>query len=244
MSRLRPFFSFYGSKWRLAPFYSPPIHDRVVECCAGSASYATLHHAKDVLLVDIDPMICSIWDFLIRVSEAEMLALPVDFSHVDELSHLCQEVRWFLGFWIRRAQSSPGISVSAWGREQRDSGKEKGFWSPRVRLAVARQLQHIRHWHVLNASYADIPEQRATYFVDPPYQVKGYAYRFSQVDFVHLAEWCKARANGNQVIACEAEGASWLPFRAFRTQYRVRGQRHTRYQEVVWEGGLGGKNEL
>lgn len=235
MSRLRPFFSFYGSKWRLAPFYSPPGHNRIIECFAGSASYATLHHTKDVLLVDIDPVICAVWDYLIRVPESELLALPVDFAHVDDLS-LCQEAKWFVGFWLNRAHPTPCLRPSAWGREQIKSGKETGFWSERVRGAIAKQLQFIRHWQVLNASYVDTPEHLATYFVDPPYVEMGHRYKFNKVDFAHLGEWCRARADaGSQVIACEAEGATWLPFRQFRRQTHVHPGRKSKYSEVVWE---------
>lgn len=230
MKRLRPFFNFYGSKWILAPRYNAPQQDRVIECCAGSASYGVLHAAKEVLLVDIDPVICSVWDYLIGVSESEMLGLPLHFDHVDELS-LPPEAKAFLGFWLGKANPRPCKSLSKWGRQQRDTGEFLGFWCERIRLRVATQLQHIRHWRVLNASYADIPEQQATYFVDPPYGKMGYCYRFNKIDFAHLGEWCKNRAAaGSQVIACEAEGADWLPFEVLHS---TRGNRLRRYREMV-----------
>jgi site-specific DNA-adenine methylase len=37
MSNLRPFFTFYGGKWRAAPFYDAPTHGHIVEPFAGSA---------------------------------------------------------------------------------------------------------------------------------------------------------------------------------------------------------------
>lgn len=239
MSRLRPFFSFYGSKWALAPYYAAPIYNRIVECCAGSASYSTLHHAKEVLLVDVDPVLCGIWEYLIRVSESELLDLPLVFDRVDEIPGLCQEARWFLGFWINKAVSHPCLQLSSWARKQRETGKKTGFWSETIRARVARQLQHIRHWKVLNASYADVPEQRATYFVDPPYKDMGKYYVFNNIDFGHLGNWCRDRAaSGSQVIACEAEGATWLPFRQLRVQTkcipgRTSGPNLRRYSEVV-----------
>ncbi len=230
MTRLRPFFNFYGSKWTLAPRYNPPQHGHLIECCAGSASYATLHHAQAVTLVDIDPVICSVWDYLIRVPEREVMALPLRFDHVDELT-VPEETKSFLGFWLNKANPRPCKSLSKWGRQQRDTGEFLGFWCERIRLRVASQLQHIRHWRVLNCSYAEIPEQQATYFVDPPYERMGYRYRFNKVDFAHLGDWCKNRAAaGSQVIACEAEGASWLPFEVLHAH---RGNRLRRYREMV-----------
>jgi len=236
-NRLRPFFSFYGSKWTLAPYYAHPQHDRVIECFAGSAGYATLHNAKEVLLVDKDPVICQVWEYLIGVNESEMLAVPVDFENVDDLK-ICPEAKLFLGFCINAAVSQPCKKPSKWMRMQIELGKSFGFWSETMRARVSRQLSSIRHWHVLNASYADIPEQRATYFVDPPYQEMGRHYRFNQIDFEHLGSWCQERARDGQVIACEAEGAKWLPFIGLREQGKVHcGQRSgpnmRRYTEQV-----------
>lgn len=48
-------------------------------------------------------------------------------------------------------------------------------------------------------------------FIDPPYEVGGYKYKHSEIDFVDLAEWCKNR-NG-QSIVCENTKATWLPFK-------------------------------
>lgn len=237
MPRLRPFFSFYGSKWLLAPHYAQPQHERVIECFAGSAGYATLHSAREVLLVDKDPVICQVWQYLIGVSESEILGLPLRFEHVDELV-ACQEAKLFLGFWLNAAVAKPCKQPSKWVRWCIEHGKRSNYWSEPIRSRVASQLAAIRHWRVLNASYADIPEQRATYFVDPPYQEMGRHYRFNQVDFEHLGTWCQDRARDGQVIACEAEGANWLPFVGLREQGKAQcGQRTgpnmRRYTEQV-----------
>ena len=213
--RLRPFFSFYGSKWLLAPHYAAPRHERVIECFAGSAGYATLHNAREVLLVDVDPVICQVWEFLIGVSEKELLSLPVEFDHVDELV-CCQEAKWLIGFWLNAACAYPRKRPGKWMKTRLKLGQPGAFWGESIRARVASQLAEIRHWRVINASYADIPEQRATYFVDPPYQKMGRHYRFNQMDFAHLGAWCRDRARCGQVIACEAEGADWLPFVGLR----------------------------
>lgn len=237
--RLRPFFSFYGSKWSLAPHYDPPKSERVIECFAGSAGYATLHDSKEVLLVDIDPNICQLWEYLIGVTEGEILGLPLEFEHVDELTGVCEEAKLLLGFWINVATTFPCKTFSKWSRQQNATGVYFGCWGEKIRARVARQLARIRHWKVICSSYAELPDMEGTYFVDPPYQEMGHKYRFSHVDFEHLAEWCRARAAaGNQVIACEAEGATWLPFRALREKTKVDRKRVTgpnlrRYTEQV-----------
>src|SRR5688500_5758691 len=43
---MRPFLSFYGAKWRSAPWYGPPTHDVVVEPFAGSAGYSAYYGVR------------------------------------------------------------------------------------------------------------------------------------------------------------------------------------------------------
>ena len=54
---MRPMFSYYGSKWRVAPRYSPPVEDTIVEPFAGSATYSLLYPGKKVLLNDLNPRV-------------------------------------------------------------------------------------------------------------------------------------------------------------------------------------------
>ena len=75
--RLRPFFSYYGSKWRLAPKYSKPKFDTIIEPFAGSASYSLLYPKRKVKLIDLDDNICILWEYLINVKEKEIRALPL-----------------------------------------------------------------------------------------------------------------------------------------------------------------------
>ena len=48
MNRLKPFWSFYGAKYNLAPKYPSPVGDSIVEPFAGSAQYSLLHYQKNV----------------------------------------------------------------------------------------------------------------------------------------------------------------------------------------------------
>ena len=72
---------------------------------------------------------------------------------------------------------------------------------------------------------------------DPPYQTAGRAYRFHDLDYPALAEWCKSRTG--QVIVCENAGAAWLPFEPFRTIKGLEGKRGGKQSvEVIWNGGV------
>src|SRR4030081_3929490 len=74
---LRPFFGFYGGKWRDArKHHPPPAHGAVVEPFAGSAGYAVRYSAHKVILGEIDPVIYGVWRYLISVKASEILAIP------------------------------------------------------------------------------------------------------------------------------------------------------------------------
>ena len=51
----------------------------------------------------------------------------------------------------------------------------------------------------------------STWFIDPPYTVGGFWYKFSQIDYQHLSTWCRERKGLS--IVCENNKADWLPFK-------------------------------
>lgn len=107
------------------------------------------------------------------------------------------------------------------------------YWSPAVIERIASQVPHIRHWTISQASYDTIPNLKATWFIDPPYQVAGRAYRFHDIDYPALGEWCRGRSG--QVVVCENAGADWLPFRPFRTIKGLEGRRGgKKSEEAIW----------
>ncbi len=228
---LRPFFTYYGGKWRDAvKNYPAPRFGTIVEPFAGSAGYSMRYPDRRVILCDLDPVIAGLWTYLVGVTEAEILAIP-DLSDEETVHDLgvCEEARWLVGFWLNKGVSQPRVSPSAWMR----SGIRPGsFWGPEVRRRVANQLQFIRHWEVRHGSYEDIDVGGpATWFVDPPYAGPGSHYRCgsSGVDFDALASWCLARQG--QTIVCEASGATWLPFRDLGD---MKSTRATRSAEAVY----------
>jgi hypothetical protein len=222
---MRPFFSYYGGKWRAAPKYPAPAHDTIVEPFAGSAGYAVRHHGRKVRLYDIDPIICGVWDYLIRVGAEEVRSLPLAFDTVDDLA-VCQEAKWLIGFWINKGVASPRKRPAAWIRQ---GIRPNSTWGEAVRGRIASQVDLIRHWTIAECSYEQIPNLTATWFVDPPYQGKcGRHYRFHRVDFAALGRWCRGREG--QAIVCEQAGADWLPFRSLGAVKGTLGPTH----EMIW----------
>ena len=230
---MRPFFSYFGSKWRLSLRLPPPAHARIVEPFAGSAGYSTRYGAdREVLLVDIDERICALWSYLIGASEREVLRLPLlrRGQTTRELRGICDEARDLIGFWISHGTNAPRVTPSAWMWEE---GAASSYWGEAIRARTASQLQYIRRWRVVCGDYTEARVRgRATWMVDPPYQVLGahYVHGADGIDFRALASWCRARRG--QVLVTEAHGARWLPFRPLAT---MRGIRRVA-SEVVWSG--------
>lgn len=206
---VRPFFCFYGGKWRIAPTYPTPVHQTIVEPFAGAAGYATRHHERRVILVEVDPEIAALWSYLVRVSSEEVRRIPLlgPGETTDDLRDVAPEARSLVGFWLNKGTSAPRRMQSAW---MRSGIRPASFWGETIRARIAAQVEHIRHWTVIHGSYEQAPDIEATWYIDPPYQGAGKHYRSGLPDFDALATWTRARRG--LVIACENEGATWLPF--------------------------------
>lgn len=235
---LRPFWNYYGGKWRVAPHYPPPRHETIVEPFAGAAGYATRYPAHQVVLVDADPVITGIWRWLIRADPSELLALPDLEAHqtVDDLE-VHQEARWLIGFWLNSGSATPRKRMSTWAKRTNtyETGGGMLVWGETVRKRLAWQVTRIRHWKVIEGDYWMAPDLEADWFIDSPYQVAGKHYRLgsSTLDYPALGRWCRTRRG--QVIVCENAGADWLPFEPWRSikasDAKSGGKRS---EEVVW----------
>lgn len=228
-------FSYFGSKWMLAKLYGPPQHELVIEPFAGSAAYSLYWNAPKALLIDIFPEIVGVWQFLIKATEREIRKLPLDFQHIDELK-IPQEAKWFIGYWINKASERSGKSRTAWARQYRNCG-DASVWNEQARERVASQLSGIRGWKAQLGTWQDAPNIEATWFIDPPYQVTGKRYVFSDIDFKALAKFCRLRKG--QTFVCENNGANWLPFKYLRETRGTFGHgRSGVSKEVLWTGCL------
>ncbi len=225
LAAMRPFFSYFGGKWTLAPRYPAPEHRVIVEPFAGSAGYATRYADREVILIEREPRLAAMWRWLIGASVDEVLSLPLDVSKRFDLPAAPQAL---VGFWCGRGRTPPATtSASSW----LTSGRwPTSFWGEHIRARVASQVERIRHWKLIEGDYTDAPDVAATWFVDPPY-VGSRHYRARVSDYAALGSWCRGRRG--LTIACEAKGARWLPFKPFRrTKSIARGT----CDEVVWIG--------
>ncbi len=212
---LRPFFLYFGGKFRSARCYPPPIYRSLVEPFAGSAGYALRYPDREVVLVEKNTAIAGVWRYLIGASEAEIRGLPrlAPGQHVDDVRWPCPEARDLAGLWLNPGGSAPRRTAGNWtspGREFPFNG-----WKDAAIDRIARQQEAIRHWQILEADYSAAPDVEASWFIDPPYVGMGKHYPCGAdgIDFEQLANWCRARRG--QVLVCEQAGADWLPFSAF-----------------------------
>lgn len=236
---MRPLFPFYGSKWRDARKYGPP-GAHVVEPFAGSAGYSTYYEPERVTLVDADPIIVGVWDYLIRATADEVLRLPdVEVGQDVRDMGLPQEAAWLIGFWLNRGSASPKRTRTAFSAR---TDRQQLVWGERARQRIAADVHKVSAWTVRHGDYRTAPsDPDATYFVDPPYVDKGRYYRVNTVDYADLARWCRATALNSlglstvgRTIVCEQHGADWLPFRDLAVIKSTRGTS----REVVWPDGL------
>lgn len=235
IKELKMFWPFYGGKWRFAPKYPAPRFDSIIEPFAGAAGYSLRYADRKVTLVEKDPVIAALWRYLVRVTPAEILGLPLDVTDVRSLP-VAEEAQSLIGWWINKGTERPRRTPSKWFR---DGLRPKSFWGSEIRERIANQVESIRHWTIVEGDYSAAPDVEATWFIDPPYANKaGEMYRCSSkaLDFQSLGAWCRGRRG--QTIVCENAGATWLPFEHFAPFYGARGsKRQDRTDEVVWIGG-------
>lgn len=192
-------FSYYGSKSKLIHHYPGPRHARIIEPFAGSARYALRWFDRDVLLVDCRDVVIETWRYLQAASPADILGLPEPKPGDDwGKLNLSRGERLLLGWLAGRGASHPRSKAQQFCHFSRD------------KKSIAGQLYKIKHWKIEQGDYRDIPNQEATWFIDPPYSHGGHSYRTPALDYAALAGWCQSRQG--QVIVCENTKADWLPF--------------------------------
>lgn len=231
---MKPFFTYYGGKWRAAPRYPKPVHRLIVEPFAGSAGYATRHHENEVLLLDKDERIVETWAWLIAATPADVMRLPL-VEPGDDLRKMAlpQGAKNLIGFWCNKGAAGPCHTPSAW---MRSGACPDSYWGAAIRRRIADQVPLIKHWRVAHSGYDSAPNVEATWFIDPPYEKAGLHYRHgaADIDYARLAAWCRDRIG--QTLVCENEGAHWLPFEAFMVAKATPGRRRLGVsREVLWQ---------
>lgn len=221
---LHPFFSYFGSKYRLSKLYPVPLYDSIVEPFAGSAGYSLLYPDSKVILYEIYEPIVLLWDYLINVTEKEILGLPLgpfDKDNPIDNENIALEAKILIGFWATESQTSSSRYPLSKSRG--------GNWTENKKKMLADQLQHIRHWKIKKKSFNEVDDFEATWYIDPPYQKAGKRYKFNKIDYNELSTWCNNRSG--QIIVCEQEGADWLDFKSLA---HCRNGSNKQYKEVVY----------
>lgn len=220
-------FSYYGAKTNIVHLYPAPKYRCIIEPFAGTAKYSLLHFDNEVTLIDKYEGLINIWKWLQLCSEGDILKLPRHIKpgqRVDDFNFDCSEARDFFGYLIGYAQFSPRRTASKTKLSTRPNHVNHGL------KRVAGDLHKIRHWNIKLGSFEELQNERATWFIDPPYQEGGHKYvcNNKNLDYAALAGWCLQREG--QVIVCEKEKARWLDFKALATQQGAKGAQ----QEGVW----------
>ena len=235
---LKPFWRYFGGKYRAAPKYPAPVHDTIIEPFAGAAGYSLRYPERKVILVEKYAVVAEVWRYLINVKSSEIMRIPL-VEHVDDLpSWVPDGGRFLFGFCLNDAKVEPSKQLSSGRKQLRLMGRKFEGWSEQRRARTAAHVEKIRHWKIIEGDYTEAPGIKATWYVDPPYQTTGIHYKLSSsgIDFSSLGEWCRG-LNG-QVMVCETSGASWLPFEPLASiksngMYGRDGKSH----EVIWRNG-------
>ncbi len=218
--------SYYGRNSKIVQHYPDPKFDTIVEPFAGTACYS-LHGdnwKRNVILRDVNPQIVRLWVWLRDHATPELIRCLPDVPPKTKIPELPREAQMLTAFWSNQGAVSPHKTAGS------NNGVARGWATARSR--IAESLHKIRHWDIAIGDYASIPNIKATWFIDPPYQKGGELYRYCEsIDFEGLADWCQSRRG--QVIVCEANGADWLPF---KTLVDAAGQRK-KQRELIWVGG-------
>lgn len=213
---------FYGKKTKIVNLYPEPRYEKVIEPFCGGAGYSIRWFDRDITLYDIDEKIVGTWEYLINASGDDIMKLPIiekgDSLKNEKYNHLTVKEKYLIGFYLNPGSSQP-----------KQSPGKFCSWDEKSREKLAKWVEKIKHWKVFQSSYVNIPNELATWYIDPPYQVQGKWYRYSNkyINYDDLGAWCKSR-NG-QVMVCENLGATWLDFQ-YLTE--LQGQKH-KNTEVV-----------
>jgi len=212
----RAVLNYFGSKVSTAHKYPAPKHDLIVEPFAGGAGYSLCHWEHDVMLVDLNPPVVRAWQYVIRATPEEILALPLiePGQRVDELD-CCEDARLLISWSVNMAVSHPcNMLTNGWKGNSKPEHYAAGWatvWGKKRRQRVAEVSAHIKHWRFQLGSYVGCPDLEATWYIDPPYVDAGsnYPCGSSGIDYAHLAQWCRERRG--QIMVCENEGAVHHP---------------------------------
>lgn len=194
-------FYYYGRKKKIAKHYPAPNYECIIEPFAGSAAYSfhSENWRKQVILIEKDTKVASIWDWLINeATPQEILRLP-DLKVGEKSSEFLHIIHAAskMAFKYKTITVTPVLARN---------------WEISKRV-MAGNLSKIKHWQIICGDYTMAPNIEATWFIDPPYKSEpgmGYGFSSALIDYKYLAEWSMSRMG--EIICCEGEYGDYLPF--------------------------------
>lgn len=232
-------FSYAGSKAYFmqskVQLYPKPKHDLLIEAFCGGASYSLKYYKHQVWLNDLNPETYKAWLFLVSPGALDLAhKYTPKLKQGDRLDKMldprCPEgLRIVLSWSIN--QGIGGLSgswnqLTAFGAE----------CYPRLLPKLEYWLPKIAHWNVTNLDYRELPNLKATWFLDPPYQYNPVKYRFCRMNYKTFSYWCRSRKG--QAIVCDNTDADYLPFKPIRSSYlglrKGKAGNTTKAGEAIW----------
>ena len=219
--------SYYGAKTNIVNWYPKPRHNKIIEPFAGSARYSLKWFENDIILVDKYETIINLWKWLQKCSVGDIRKLPHFIKpgqSLDEFTFDCEEAKSLMGFIVGYGMERPLKTASVKRMTERPNHVNYSL------NRIENNLFKIKHWNIELGEYNEIKNQKATWFIDPPYQFGGHSYVHNnkKIDFKYLGDWCKFRTG--QVIVCENMKADWMDFKPMVQHRGSKGNQ----KEAIW----------
>ena len=217
-------FYYYGRKQKIFDKYPKPQFDTIVEPFAGSAAYSMNYHQKNVILIEKDEKIASLWGYLIKVEPKEILELPLlekgESLNNEKFDYLTKDQKSLIGLFLNPGSAQPKKSPGNFCA-----------WTDENRKRLSLDVKKVKHWTVIHGDYRQIENIEATWYIDPPYQGNGGKYcrhGNKNFDYDTLRDWVMERHG--EVIVCENSEATWMDFKPL---VDIQGQKH-KTKEVIF----------
>lgn len=165
------------------------------------------------------------WKYLIESSIEDINRLPdlVEGLNLDTIN-ISPEEKSLLGFYANPASAVPKKTVTKRGEKS---------WS-RHKKFLLDNIHKIKHWKIYNDVYQNIPNEIATYYIDPPYQFGGQYYHSSSsnklINYDELRDWSLSRKG--EIIVCENSKANWMDFKPL---VELKGQLYTTMEVIFYQ---------
>ncbi|AXI49409.1 hypothetical protein [Sulfitobacter sp. SK025] len=206
-------FYYYGRKKQLAKHYPESNFETIVEPFAGAAAYSFFgdNWKKNVILIERDPKVAEIWDWMINSATPDEVAALPDLQVGEKSSEFLHIIHAAtkMAFKYRTIKVTPVLARN---------------WEISKRV-ISSNLHRIKHWEIFCDDYTAAPDVEATWFIDPPYKGDpgmGYGFSSSMMDYEGLSRWVLSRRG--EVICCEGQNGDYLPFEALKPSKGVAGK--------------------